>query len=478
MPPPASQSPPPHGAAGAEEACPARPDPPPQPQTPRASPQSSPARSDGSLADPTGALFIKPCTAAEAAFYEDAARLHPRLAALMPRHLGTLELAPPALAAAAAAASSAPQEPNPLDPAAAPATMTARPDQDSAVAGGDSQRNAPQQQVDEAQQQPLRLKGLPLRTSTHLVLANAAAGLARPSVLDVKLGARLWAPDAPAAKRARLDAVSESSTSSSLGFRIAGMRVWLGDDEEGGRGDREEPGQAASAGGEAAARPAAEACGDEYSRYERATNTRFFHKLYGRRFSAHDVVDGLREFVRPTTSSSRRGLLDARMAARVASLFLDGVRDALRVLEATELRVFSSSLLFAYEADARAFADKERALAERAARDCCAGVGREQQDAGRHADADEEADDAENDEEDLDDEDEEDDDDDDDDEEEEELTLATVKLIDFAHARFAPGEGPDENVLRGVRSLARVLEQLAAELQAQAEAEAEAQAPR
>ena len=69
--------------------------------------------------------------------------------------------------------------------------------------------------------------------------------------------------------------------------------------------------------------------------------------------------------------------------------------------------------------------------------------------------------------------DEEDDEDDDDDDEEEELTLATVKLIDFAHARFAPGEGPDENVLRGVRSLVGVLERLCDEL----EREAQAQAP-
>ena len=254
------------------------------------------------------------------------------------------------------------------------------------------------------------------------------------------------------------------------------MRVWLGDGPEGGgQGDREESGRAASAGEEAAARPEADAGDDEYSRYERATNTRFFHKLYGRRFSAHDVVDGLREFVRPSArrpASRGGGLLDARMAARVASLFLDGVRDVLRVLEATELRVFSSSLLFAYEADARAFADKERALAEHAACDRRAGAGREQEEASRNADADEEADDAEDDEEDLDDEgeedddDEDDDDDDDEDDDDEELTLATVKLIDFAHARLAPGEGPDENVLRGVRSLARVLEQLAAELRA------------
>ncbi|KAL9062142.1 MAG: hypothetical protein Q9157_009190 [Trypethelium eluteriae] len=40
--------------------------------------------------------------------------------------------------------------------------------------------------------------------------------------------------------------------------------------------------------------------------------------------------------------------------------------------------------------------------------------------------------------------------------------VATLKLIDFAHAKWTPGFGPDENLLQGVRSVHRILEDLLA----------------
>jgi 1D-myo-inositol-tetrakisphosphate 5-kinase/inositol-polyphosphate multikinase len=36
-----------------------------------------------------------------------------------------------------------------------------------------------------------------------------------------------------------------------------------------------------------------------------------------------------------------------------------------------------------------------------------------------------------------------------------------LRLIDFAHADWTPGQGPDENVLMGIRSLIKILEELA-----------------
>ena len=39
--------------------------------------------------------------------------------------------------------------------------------------------------------------------------------------------------------------------------------------------------------------------------------------------------------------------------------------------------------------------------------------------------------------------------------------IYSLKLIDFAHAEFTPGQGPDENALHGVRSLIRIFEELA-----------------
>jgi len=49
------------------------------------------------------------------------------------------------------------------------------------------------------------------------------------------------------------------------------------------------------------------------------------------------------------------------------------------------------------------------------------------------------------------------DDDDDDDEERVPQFISKTKLIDFAHASFKEGEGPDHNVLHGVQ---KVLEHL------------------
>jgi 1D-myo-inositol-tetrakisphosphate 5-kinase/inositol-polyphosphate multikinase len=36
----------------------------------------------------------------------------------------------------------------------------------------------------------------------------------------------------------------------------------------------------------------------------------------------------------------------------------------------------------------------------------------------------------------------------------------SLKLIDFAHAQWTPGQGPDENNLKGVRSLIRIFDEL------------------
>lgn len=52
----------------------------------------------------------------------------------------------------------------------------------------------------------------------------------------------------------------------------------------------------------------------------------------------------------------------------------------------------------------------------------------------------------------------EDEDDVDDDDDEDEARICTASLIDFAHASFTPGEGSDENALRGVRNVRILLD--------------------
>lgn len=58
-----------------------------------------------------------------------------------------------------------------------------------------------------------------------LVMEDLCQGFEQPSVMDVKLGSQLWDELTPTGKKERLMAVSRSTTSGSLGFRIAGMTV-------------------------------------------------------------------------------------------------------------------------------------------------------------------------------------------------------------------------------------------------------------
>ena len=58
-----------------------------------------------------------------------------------------------------------------------------------------------------------------------IVLKDETAGFTSPNIADIKLGFRLWDDSAAPDKQDRLDRVSATTTSGSLGFRIAGMNV-------------------------------------------------------------------------------------------------------------------------------------------------------------------------------------------------------------------------------------------------------------
>lgn len=55
---------------------------------------------------------------------------------------------------------------------------------------------------------------------------------------------------------------------------------------------------------------------------------------------------------------------------------------------------------------------------------------------------------------------EEDDDNDDNETDEDTCKISTLNLIDFAHAKLVPGQGPDENLLRGIENLKDIFEEL------------------
>ncbi|KAA8904994.1 inositol polyphosphate kinase-domain-containing protein [Sphaerosporella brunnea] len=275
---------------------------------------------DGVLSDESGSVIVKPCTAREVAFYE-ASLAHPEFAKWMPTFYGTLTL---------------------------------------------SDDLIPEKTTDG--------DGKPHDRKASLVLQNLTYGFNKPCVLDVKLGAQLWDEFASQEKRDRLDAVSDKSTSRSLGMRVAGMKVWKG-----------------------------EGAGKGYQVYD---------KYYGRDFTADNVLDAIKEYFSADISPEQVKIIAARFLAKVSDIRM--------VLESQESRMYAASLLFVFEGDGNTLAQALEDEKNRPPKD-------------------------------------ENEDEEDDDEEDKILMVEELKLIDFAHANWTPGQGPDENALQGVRSMEKLL---------------------
>ena len=240
-------------------------------------------------------------------------------------------------------------------------------------------------------------------TDKAVVLENVAAGFKKPNILDVKLGARLWADDAPPAKRIKLEKVADETTSRPLGLRIAGMKTWHGPPAAGKGGVTQ----------------------DGYRTYD---------KSYGKNLKANEINQGFRTYF----LTENAGVTKVH-AKKVIKRFIRDLQEFQDVLEHEESRMYSSSLLFVYEGDGNALEEAfngERRLLE-AVKD-------------RSVPAD--------------DEDESDEDEDEDGEEIEWPKVQVVKLIDFAHASWTPGQGPDLNLLHGVENLIKIFGELVADL--------------
>lgn len=316
--------------------------------------------SDGILADPTGALIIKPCTSAETAFYQALGTEQHALLDYVPAFMGTLSL-------------STPEQRNALmhpDPMSINAALQAE--------EGTAEELPPEDRS--------HLHGKKLVTGDGIVLENVAYGFYKPSIMDIKLGSRLWADDAPEAKRARLDKVAGQTTSGSLGFRIAGMRVWKVDEEK-------------------------------YDIYD---------KNYGRTFTSSNVQEAFEEFFgtnKYRMSRARRTALEA-CAAEIEQIN--------QVLANEEIRFYSSSLLLVVEGDEdhlrSALTELERLMEARQVP-----TGQQERDDEQEEEEDEDQEGVST------------------------PRLSTVKLIDFAHASWMPGSGPDENVLTGIKSVLEIL---------------------
>lgn len=256
--------------------------------------------------------------------------------------------------------------------------------------------------------------GKKLSTGLAICLENSASGCTRPCVLDLKLGARLWDDDAPHAKRQKLDEVAASTTSGSLGFRVAGMRVWVDGDKKTTALAPEEEGYVT-------------VDADGYKSYD---------KHYGRQFRGRDDVRAAFEAFLPAPGAPHRDEITRR--------FVDELESVVHTLEQTESRMYSASLLFVYEGDAAALGRALEFEKRKEAAVAAAAAAGEDEDEGIEVDIEGPVETDEND-------------------EEIEPKVHDLRMIDFAHASWTPGQGPDENALRGVRSALEILKEVAAQ---------------
>lgn len=340
--------------------------------------------SDGVLSSRSGEIVVKPCKQSEIDFYEST-HAHPDFAVYIPAYLGTLSLGE-SKPVQAAGAVLLPPDTSPDLPS--PATF-----------GGDT----------------LTIEnvwtpsgGGKIQTDLAIVLENVALDYKKPNILDVKLGARLWADDAPPAKRAKLDKAAEETTSKPLGFRIAGGKVYQ------------------------------RCCSGEEITLD---GYKLFDKNYGRALTAETVRKGFEDYLLLAPGAKAKGGLK-----KVLRRFLADLKGMIEAIESEESRMYSASLLFVYEGDAealeQAFAKEKDVLEMRKARYQSRGHDGLHEDgkefhAGDHISTD-----------------------DDEDEEDEELkfpAIQSLKLIDFAHAQWTPGHGPDENILHGIRNVSKIL---------------------
>ncbi|KAF2861764.1 SAICAR synthase-like protein [Piedraia hortae CBS 480.64] len=297
---------------------------------------------EGVLADASGEIIVKPCTQAEADFYQETLLQHEDFTRFMPSFMGTLQLGAPANVAKTAAA----QE------------MVAE--------------NAGSEVLPGSKAHSKQLFGTKIKTELAIVLENLEHGFKHPSIMDIKLGSRLYDDDTAPDKVERMKKVSAETTSGSLGFRNTGMRVWNGQ------------------------------------------TTDVYDKFYGRQLTAENVGESFQTFFRGLKAE-----LPASAAARALKDIEADIRELRKALETKESRMYGASILVVYEGDGSALrevmADQPRQTSK-------------------------EAEDSED--------------------EEAPPVTSKVKLIDFAHAHWTPGQGKDENVIAGLINVEKQMQAL------------------
>ncbi|CDK29757.1 unnamed protein product [Kuraishia capsulata CBS 1993] len=238
-----------------------------------------------------------------------------------------------------------------------------------------------------------------LTSKEYLVLRNALYGYSQPSVLDVKLGSILYDENTSSEKVQRLSEVSKNTTSGSLNFRVCGMKIrhnQIPSDLEGVRMDD---------------------CTSLLK--EEGSDIITFDKTFGRSLTNETVTKGLGLFF-------RHNRLPVNVQQKILEIFHLRLQILYNCLLDEEVRIRSGSLFFVFENDLSRWEQLEYddPVIEEEFWE------------------------------------EEDDDDDDDENKTPVARLSALKVIDFAHSKFVPGKGYDENVVKGVENLMSCFERL------------------
>lgn len=245
----------------------------------------------------------------------------------------------------------------------------------------------------------------------YIVLQNLYHGYNKPSILDIKLGSKLTDENASPDKVKRLQDVSDSTTSGSLGFRICGMKLYNGQSTELPKNIYSNMNQSIEF-----------EIGIENDQYLK------FNKFFGRSLNKDNVKSGISLFFKHgnSTNSKIYGKLIRRFHQRLQLIY--------NCLCDSEVRIISGSLLFIYENDLAKWSDvlNDDDLYE-------------QKDSLIKP---------------FDDDDDDDDDDEDDGEQSDSTPLSSLHLIDFAHAKYVKGQGCDENILEGIENMINIFEDL------------------
>lgn len=234
----------------------------------------------------------------------------------------------------------------------------------------------------------------------YLILNNCLHGFSQPSIMDIKLGSILYDSNANADKVERMKKVSQQTTSGTLSFRIAGMKIKDHFNKL--------PGPIKGINMD-------EACKTD-------NGYLFFTKYFGRKLTKDTIQEGLRIFFRYNNLPKNvQDLMIENFFARLQILY--------NCLLDEEIRVVSGSLLFIFENDINRW--KTNDYQDQIVLPPLI----------MESDGDDEEDEIEL-------------------QDDSDTPLSTLKFIDFAHAEYVPGKGYDEEIVSGIENLFKIIEHI------------------